>query len=276
MKKLIINLAPTGMIPTKELTPHVPLQPGEIVSDVLECAEKGISMVHIHARDTDGNPAYKKEIYEKIIEGIRMKRRDLIIVVSTSGRIFNDFEQRSDVLNLRDDLKPDMASLTLGSVNFNRMTSINSPDTIMKLLEKMQKSGIKPELEVFDLGMINYANYLIRKGLLTKPYYFNIILGNIASAQAKLLHLGIIISELPDESYWSVACTGNCKKGINLMGVIFGDGVRVGIEDNIWHDDERTVLATNISLVERVAEIVRIMDRGIADPLDVRKMLGLS
>lgn len=241
----------------------------------MNCAESGTSMVHIHARDRDGRPTYKKEIFGRIIEGIRIKRSDLILVVSTSGRMFNDFEQRSDVLNLKDDLKPDMASLTLGSVNFNKMPGINSPDTIVRLLEKMQEAGIKPELEVFDLGMINYAHYLIKKGLITKPYYFNIILGNIASAQAKLLHLGLIVSELPDESFWSVAGIGNCKKNINVTGIIFGDGVRVGIEDNLWYDDARTVLATNITLVEQIVKIARVMEREIANPADVRKMLGL-
>ena len=274
-RKLIINLVPTGMVPTKKMTPHVPLQPKEVVSDVLKCSGVGVSMVHLHARDTDGVPTYKKEIYAEIIEGIRAVNPDLVIVASTSGRTFNDFEKRADVLNLEGTWKPDMASLTLGSVNFSRELSLNSPETIIKLLGRMDQRGIKPELEIFDLGMVNYAHYLIAKGLIRPPYYFNILLGNIAGAQAKLLHLGLIADELPRESYWSVAGIGNCNRRVNAAGIIFGNGVRIGIEDTIWFDDARTILATNSSLVERVANLASILEREIASPADVRQMLQL-
>lgn len=275
MKKLIVNLAPCGVTPTRELTPNVPLTPEEIASDVLRCSELGVSMVHLHAYDADGKPAYNGDIYGRIIEGIRTERPDLIIVASTTGRIFNDFEKRSDVLNLEGGLKPDMASLTLGSMNFSRTTSLNSPDVIIRLIEKMRSKGIKPELEVFDLGMVNFAHYLIKKGYIDPPFYFNIIIGSISGAQARLLHIGAIVSELPEDSYWSLAGIGHCQKSMNAVGIIFGNGIRVGIEDNIWYDDERTVLATNSLLVERVVRLAALMDREIADPGEVRSMLNL-
>ena len=204
MKKLIINLAPTGMIPTREMTPHVPLSPEEIVRDAVQCASLGASMIHIHARDDRGLPAYQPEIFRDIITAIRREHRDLILTVTTSGRTYSEFEKRSAVLELAGEAKPDMASLTLSSVNFNKMASINSPDTIMALAGKMREKGIKPEMEIFDLGMINFARYLIGKDLIAPPYYFNILLGNIAAAQAKLLHLGLLVSELPEQSIWSV------------------------------------------------------------------------
>jgi 3-keto-5-aminohexanoate cleavage enzyme len=275
MKKLIINLVPTGMVPTKKMTPYVPITSEEIVSDVLKCSGLGASMVHLHARKADGAPAYKKEIYAEIIAGIRAVNPDLVIVASTSGRTFNDFEKRADVLDLEGKLKPDMASLTLGSVNFSRELSLNSPETIIRLIERMDSRGIKPELEIFDLGMVNYAHYLISKGLIRPPYYFNILLGNIAGAQAKLLHLGLIADELPDESYWSVAGLGNCSLRVSAAGIIFGNGVRIGIEDTIWFDEARTILATNSTLVERVVHLASILEREIASPADVRQMLQL-
>lgn len=275
MEKLIINLTPTGMIPIKEMTPHVPISPKEIVADVLKCLPLGISMVHLHARDANGVPTYRKEIYQEIIEGIRAVDNGLVIVVSTSGRTFSEFEQRSQVLDLTGFAKPDMASLTLSSLNFNKVASINSPDMIVKLAAKMQEKGIKPELEVFDLGMVNYAHYLIKKELITPPYYFNIILGNIAAAQAKLLHLGLIISELPENSYWSIGAVGDFQCRMNATGIIYGNGVRVGLEDNIWYDESRTTLATNYQLVERVAKIAAVMGRPLATPGDVRNMLKL-
>jgi uncharacterized protein (DUF849 family) len=275
MKKLIINLAPTGMIPTKKMTPHVPESPAEIITDVLKCAPLGVSMAHLHARDAEGVPTYKKEIYQEIIAGIKEKNKEIIIVVSTSGRTYSEFSQRSEVLDLEGAVKPDMASLTLSSLNFNKIASINSPDMIVKLAEKMREKGIKPELEIFDLGMVNFAHYLIKKELLQPPYYFNILLGNIAAAQAKLLHLGLIISELPENSIWSVAGIGDSQCRMNAIGIIDGGGVRVGLEDNIWFDEERTVLATNYALVERLVKIATVMGRPIAIPVEVRELLKL-
>lgn len=276
MKKLILNLAPTGMIPTKKITPHVPITPEEVVQDVLECLPLGVSMVHLHARDEDELPTYKHSYYERMIPAIREKAPDLVIVGTTSGRNFNEFEKRSEVLQLTGDAKPDMGSLTLSSVNFNKVASVNSPDMIMRLAEEMQNKDIKPELEIFDLGMVNFAHYLIRKGLLEPPYYFNILLGNIAAAQAKLLHLGLIVSELPDHSFWSVTGIGDAQLGMNAIGAIAGDGIRIGLEDNVWFDEDRTVLATNKMLVERMRKIIDAMERPLATGSDVRQMLNLS
>lgn len=275
MKKLIINMAPTGLKLTKDETPHVPITPDEICNDVIKCTELGVSMVHLHARDLNSSATYKKECYKGIIEQIREKNKDLILVVSTSGRIFPDFEKRSEVLDLCGDLKPDMASLTLGSLNFNSTASINSPDTIMKLADKMLSKGIKPELEIFDFSMVNFAHNLIKKDLLSKPYYFNIVLGNIGSAQARLLHLGLLVSELPEGSLWSLAGIGYYQKKMNAIGVLEADGVRIGLEDNFWYDDSRTVYATNYSLIDRVVCIANTLGRQVATPREARRMLNL-
>ena len=118
---------------------------------------------------------------------------------AAAGGIFLNLRNAAEVLDLDDDAKPDMASLTLSSLNFNKITSVNSPDMIQRLASRMLERGIKPELEVFDFGMINYANYLIRKELIKPPYYFNIILGNIACAQATPLHAGLMLNDLPEE-----------------------------------------------------------------------------
>lgn len=274
--KIIINLAPTGSVTDKGMTPHVPQSPEEIVTDVLRCAELGVSMVHIHAREQDGSTAFNKEVFGRIISGIRATRNDLVIVVSTTGRQLPEIEKRCEVLNLEGDLKPDMASLTLGSLNFYRDVGINGPEIIFRLAEVMKDKGIKPELEVFDLGMVNTAHVLIKKGLIQPPYYFNIILGNIASAQAKLSHLALIVSELPENSYWSVGGIGSAQKRMNALGIIEGNGVRVGLEDNIWLDDSKRILATNYSLVERIVNMAAIYGREIANPSYVRKILDVK
>jgi uncharacterized protein (DUF849 family) len=202
---------------------------------VLGVADLGVTMVHLHARDPEtGRPTYKRVIYEEIIRGIRMKNRDIILCVSTSGREFHTFEERSDCLGLEGDLKPDFASLTLSSLNFNKEVSISSPDMIQGLAKKMAERKIRPELEAFDLGMINYAKYLIKRGLLTPPYYFNLILGNIACAQADMLHLGLMVRELPDHSIWSAGGIGDSQLKMNILSILSGGGVRVGLEDNIF------------------------------------------
>lgn len=274
---LIINFAPTGMIPTKQMTPHVPLSVSEIVDDVHEAFEAGITMVHLHARDEEtGEPAYKAGIYQKIIEGIRKFSTELVICVSLSGRTFNEFEKRAEPLQLDGDLKPDMGSLTLSSVNFNKEPVMNSPETIKALAGELKRRGILAELEAFDAGMINYAKYLEKKGLLEPPHYFNLLAGNVACAQADLLHTGIMVRDLPPDSYWSMAGIGDAQLMVNSLAIASGGGVRVGLEDNIWYDRGRTRLARNIDLIRRVHVLAEANERGIMKPVELRALLNLE
>ena len=274
---LIVNLVPTGMIPTKEMTPHVPITVEEIIEDVHEAVEVGITMVHLHARDEQsGEPTYRAEVYDKIIAGIRRFSSDLVICVSLSGRAFSEFEQRRAPLTLEGNVKPDMGSLTLSSVNFNKQASINVPDMIQALAREMRRRGILPELEAFDSGMINYAKYLEGKGLLEPPLYFNLIAGNIACAQADLLHIGVMVRDLPTNSLWSMGGVGDYQLMTNSIAIATGGGVRVGLEDNIWYDPSRTRLARNIDLVRRIHRLAEANERGIMTPKELRKLLNLE
>ncbi|MEP6591260.1 MAG: 3-keto-5-aminohexanoate cleavage protein [Gemmatimonadota bacterium] len=275
--RFLLNFTPTGMIPTKAMTPHVPISPSEIIAQVGEAVALGANMVHLHARDArSGKPTYEKAIYAEIVAGVRAAHPELVICLSTSGRDFPGFNERSECLDLPGDLKPDMGSLTLSSLNFNAQASLNAPEMIQALAKKMQDNGIKPELEVFDLGMINYAHYLIKKGLITPPYYFNLILGNIACAQANLLSLGLMIKELPADSVWSVGGIGDSQLRMNAIGIVDGGGVRVGLEDNIHFDAERTRLATNAELVERIVGIAAAVGREPYAHGEARALLGLA
>jgi len=139
----------------------------------------------------------------------------------------------------------------------------------------MLRNNIRPELEAFDLGMINYSKYLIRKGLIKPPYYFNLILGNIACAQANMLSLGLMVKELPEKSVWSVGGVGNFQLPMNAMAIISGGGVRVGLEDNIWYDEERTRLASNRDLIERILTIAKVIGREPYTTKEARKVLGV-
>ncbi len=275
--ELIINFTPTGMIPTKSMTPHVPVSVSEIVEDVHRASEIGITIVHLHARDPITQvPTFKKEIYGEIIEGIRKYAPYLVLCNSLSGRDFSELEQRGDPLFLDGELKPDMGSLTLSSLNFNKTASVNSPNMIQDLANLMKSKGIVPELEAFDIGMVNYAKYLIKKELIKPPYYFNLLFGNIACSQANLLHAGVMINDLPENSLWSLAGIGDDQLKMNSLSIAIGGGVRVGLEDNIWYDSSRTKLATNGDLIKRIHTIAHANDREIMTPQEFRLKMNLE
>lgn len=276
-EKLIVNFTPTGMIPTKKMTPFVPISVSEIIEDVQKASAIGITLVHLHAREPiTGVPTYKKEIYAEIIEGIRKFDPYLVICVSLSGRTFSALEQRGDPLFLEKSLKPDMGSLTLSSLNFNKMASINTPDMIQDLAALMKDKGIVPELEAFDIGMVNYAKYLKKKGLIKPPFYFNLLLGNIACSQANLLHAGVMIRDLPNNSFWSLAGIGNAQLKMNSLAIAIDGGVRVGLEDNIWYTANRRKLASNIDLLKRIHTISKANSREVMTPQEFRKIMKME
>jgi len=271
--KLIINAAITGMTPTKRDTPFVPVNADEIIEDAIKCVSAGASIVHIHARDKDEKPTYKADAYARIIEGIRIECPQVVICVTTSGRTFNKFEKRSEVLDLDGCVKPDMASLTLGSLNFPAQASVNEPSMIMRLAETMTARGIKPELEIFDTGMINTPKYLCRKGYIRPPFYFNIILGSIYSTQAKMSDLSYLVNLLPKDAAWAGGGIGIFQLNVNVAAILMGGHVRVGLEDNIWYDHNKKRLGTNEESIQRIVRIAGELGREIATPADARKML---
>ncbi|MBI4973722.1 3-keto-5-aminohexanoate cleavage protein [Candidatus Roizmanbacteria bacterium] len=275
--KIILNVCLTGMVPTKELNRYTPITPKEIIKDALACAKLGASIVHIHPRDTDGKPTWKKEIFAKIIYGIREKNKHLIISTTTSGRFWNEFEKRAEVLDLKGDLKPDMASLTVGSMNFIRDESVNSPRMIEQLAGKMRERKIKPEFEVFEPGMVHKANHLLQKGVLNddKPY-FNVFFGSLGTAPLHPAMVSAFTSLLLPSAIWSSAGVGMFQLDANVMGLCFGGHIRVGLEDNLYFDRTKKVLATNETLVRRITGIIRDMQLTVATPNEARKILGIT
>ena len=274
---IIINFAPTGVLMQKKDTPFIPISPKEIIEDVRRAYEIGITSVHLHARDrTTGEPCWNKEVFEEIILGIREFAPDLIIAVTTSGRTYAEFSKRTDVLNLSSMAKPDMASLTLSSLNFNRTISRNEPKMIQNIVSKMNEKGIKPELELFDLGMINYAKYLTKKGMLHPPHYANIILGNIAGAQPTLSQSGALVVNLPEDTIFSMGAIGKFQLQTNAISIATGHGVRIGLEDNIWYDDERTKLASNEDYLTRIHQIMDLFGKELCSSSELRKKLNLE
>lgn len=273
---LIINVALTGHVPTKEQTPHVPITPEEIADDAENVYALGASIVHVHARDRSGRPTRDETVYADIIRRIRDRCPDLVVVASTSARDTDDLEGRMRVLSLDGDVKPDMASLTLGSLNFMKGCSVTPPEAIRRLVATMLKNGIMPELEVFDIGMANYAQYLIDHMKLPAPLYANLILGSLGSLPSTPANLVHLVNELPEEIVWGATGIGRFAFTTQRLAMAMGGHVRVGIEDSIYMDGEKTRPATNEQLVERVRRLADAMDREIASPSEVRALLNLT
>jgi 3-keto-5-aminohexanoate cleavage enzyme len=273
---LVINVCLTGMIPTRAQTPHVPLSPDEIIEAAVDAFDAGARLAHLHARDAEGQPTPDPAYYDKIIRGIRRERPGMICCATTSGRNWSDFERRSAVLYLDPAARPEMASLTLGSMNFLTNPSTNSIEMIERLAMAMKEQGVKPELEVFDLGMINLARYLERNGVIGGRKYFNLLLGNLNTAPATIGNLATLVAALPDNSVWAGAGLGQFQLPMNAAAVIAGGHVRVGLEDSIFYDYGRACLATNRQLVERVVRISGELQRPIATADEAREIAGVA
>jgi len=266
-------LAPTGMVPTRAHSPHVPLTPEELARDVRAAVELGLTSVHIHARDDEGAPDWRRETYARFVGAVREVDAEVLINVSTSGRNWSELERRADCLLLDGDLRPDLASLTLSSLNFVQQASVNPPDVIRGLARIMAERGIVPELEVFDLGMANMIHVLRREGLVPRPAVVNLFVGNIAGAQATPSALGLMISDLPDDAIWSGAGLGDFQPAAHAMSLAAGGGVRVGLEDGLYVDARREKLATNPGLVERAHALGSHLGRRVMTPKEMRARL---
>ena len=168
-----------------------------------------------------------------------------------------------------------MASLTLGSLNFPKQASINSPEMVKQLALRMKERGIVPELEVFDMGMISTAKVLMKKGILQPPFYFNLLLGSLYSAPGTLFDLACMVKALPEGTLWAAAGIGKFQLKMNFGAILMGGHVRVGLEDNIYYDNDKTELAGNPMLIKRIVNFAKEVGREIADPKETRAMLGL-
>ena len=274
--ELIVNLAPTGMVPTRADSPHVPITPEEVAADVRRCRDAGASIVHLHPRDELGTPTQSPARAAEFILAVRSAVPDIVVCITTSGRRDPELASRAAVLDLEGAARPDMASLTLGSLNFPKQASINPPATIQGLAGRMRERGIVPEWEVFDFGMLDYAAYLRERGLLGDPVYVNLLLGSLGTLAATPLNLALLVDRLPAGAIWAATGIGRFQRRVTQWAVAIGGHVRIGLEDNLWFDDDRTDPATNPRLVERVVAVGRSMGREPATPDEVRRRLGIE
>lgn len=269
-EKLIITVALTGNVPTKEMNPSTPITADEIVADIIKCRAAGASVAHIHVRDEQENPTCERGLFKQILDKLEEKKCDIITQLSTGARGGgNTIEWRGQML----DLNAEMASLSTGSSNFASQVNANSFELIKELADKMYSNNIKPEIEAFDLGMIDNTRFLLKEGVLKGPLQFNLVMnvrGSALGTPRNLLHM---IESLPQESTFTVSGIGASQLPMLTMSILLGGHVRTGLEDTVLYD--KGVLATNVMLVERMVRISKEMGREIATPDEARKILGL-
>lgn len=264
MKK-IINFCPTGT-QTNKTNSYAPLEVNEIVEEVLKMYEFGITIAHIHARDSDGSNTYKKEIFQRIIDKIRQFSNDIVLSVSLSGRYFSDIKLRTEVLSLY----PDMGSLTMSSMNFINSGVNNDTDTISLLIKEMNKYKVTPEVECFDSGMLNYTKYLQKKGILKKNLYVNVILGNIFNANSSIDSISHLKTNFPENSKICLGGIGKDQLRSNIYGLLEADGIRIGLEDNLYFIDKTK--ASNFELLNRIKSIADLMNFEIMSSMEFRQI----
>jgi 3-keto-5-aminohexanoate cleavage enzyme len=267
--KLIITVALNGSVPTKAMNPNVPITAEELGIAAAACQEAGASIVHVHARDAAGKPTLDPEIFARIHAEISA-RTDLIVQISTGARAGADTEARAESVRR---IRPEMASLTTGSMNFPDQVYENGFPVIERLAEVMQEAGTKPEMEIFEAGMIENALGLIAKGLVTPPLHFDFVLGSRGSQSATARQLVYLAESIPPESTWCVAALGRWQLPMGILAIAMGGHVRVGLEDNIYY--RRGELASNPQLVARMARIAAEAEREVATPDEARALLSM-
>lgn len=273
MEKLIITVAVIGSAPTRDKNPHVPYSPSEIADEALRCWRAGAAVVHVHVRDPEtGQPAFEKELFAEVVKRVRTDS-DMLINLTTSA--FNLEGPRVGERRLMPlELGPDLCSLDIGSLNFRGRVFINPPDWVEMAAKRMREAGVKPEMEVFDLGHVRQARHLVEQGLVTAPPYFQLCLGTAWGAEADLETLMAMKAKLPGGSQWSVLGTGPKQLPITTHALLLGGHVRVGFEDNLYLS--RGVLAeTNAQFVERTVTLARHLQREVATCEEARSILGI-
>ena len=269
----IITVAITGSVPKKIDNPTIPITVSEQIESTRMCYDAGASLVHLHVRNEDESPSSDVNKFKELLAGIKESCPNMIIQFSTGGR-GRSHEERGQMLYL----KPDMASLATGSVNFPTSIYENPPSLINDLAHSMLNNSIKPEVEIFDLAMLYNAIELVKSGLLIEPVHVQFVFGIKNALPAKKDILKFQINELKKylpQSTWTAAGLGKSQLIVNEWSLELGGHCRTGLEDNIKYDKTRLANG-NEELVERLALLSNKFNRPVATPLEAREILGLG
>ncbi len=268
----IITVAITGSVPTKKDNPAVPITVAEQVESTQASYEAGAALVHVHVRNEDGSTTSDPDRFGRFLEGVRKHCPGMIVQFSTGGRSGTGRE-RGGMLSHR----PDMASLTTGSVNFAKIIYENHPELILDLANRMREHGIKPEIEIFDLAMLYNAAKLVAEGLLEPPVHVQFVLGVPGALPADRQVLDFELEQLQrvlPGATWTAAGIGRHQLTVNEWALELGGHCRTGLEDNLRFDKERLAVS-NAELVKRVADLAGRFGRAVATPAEARSILAL-
>lgn len=271
MEKLIITAAISGAEVTKEMNPAVPYTIAEVVREAKSAYDAGAAVIHLHVRWDDGTPTQDKGRFKEAMDAIKKACPDVILLPSTGGAVGMTAEERLQPV----DLRPEMATLDCGTCNFGGDDIfVNTENMTIDFAKKMKEMGVKPEIEVFEKGMIDNAMKLYKKGLLDAPIQFNIVLGVNGAMSATPRDLTFMVDSLPKDATWCGTGIGRSEFDLAAVAIVMGGNVRVGFEDNSYL--EKGVLAkSNGELVEKVVKLAKLLNRQIATPEDARRILGL-
>ncbi len=272
MGKTIITVATTGAWPTKKDNPNIPLTPEEIAEDVYQCYKAGAAIAHLHMRDDQDQGTMDKERFEKTVQLIREKC-DIVLNLTTSGDLDATDETRQAHLK---SIKPELASYDCGSMNWMHQTVfLNTPSFLEELGHTMQAYGVKPEIEIFDGGMVYNSLYYLKKGVLKAPLHYQFVLGAAGGMAATIENLVFLKSLIPEGSTWSALGIGKGHVPIMLAAIAMGGHIRVGMEDNVMFN-KGELAESNAQFVTRAANIIRESGNEVATPQDAREILGLK
>lgn len=273
---LVITCAVVGAELTREQTPYLPIAPREIAEEAARAAAAGACMVHLHGRDPDsGAPSQTGAIFTEILRQLRALDREVIAQVSTGGAVGMSVAERCGSLQVPEALRPEMATLTCGTVNFGDDVFSNPLPAIREIARRIHAIGARPEIEAFDAGHLDTAKLLATKGELTAPLHVDFVLGVPGAMAASERNLRFLVDSLPEGWTWSVAGIGRHEFPMAELAVAWGGHVRVGLEDNIYL--AKGVLAEgNAPLVERVVAMAREAGRRVATVAEAREILRLD
>lgn len=268
----IITVAITGAVPRKADNPAVPITPTEQIESTHAAFEAGASLAHIHIRNDDESSSCDPERFAKVQRGIQTHCPGMIVQFSTGDRTWTQDERTKHLY-----LKPDMATLATGSVNFAKQIYENHPDLVVAKAQVMRTHAIKPEIEIFDLAMLYNTKTLVDRGLIAPPPHVQFVLGihNALPARRQVLEFGLSeLAELMPGATWTAAGIGRHQLEVARWALELGGHVRTGLEDNLKYDKTR-LAASNAELVSQVADLFAAYDRHPASPREARAILGL-
>jgi uncharacterized protein (DUF849 family) len=291
-RNVIVSCAVTGSGASVDKHPAIPVTPKEIAAAAIEAAKAGAAIAHIHVREPDsGKSSRRIELYREVVSRIRESNVDVIINLTTGmgGDLFlgpdeepMNFSDNTDCVGMMERIKhveellPEICSLDCGSFNYAEgdYVYISTPNMLEQGARRLQEIGVKPELEVFELGHISFTKHLIAQGLLDDPPLFQVCLGIRWAAEANTASFKTMVDALPDGCNWAGFGTSAMEMPMVAQAVLLGGNIRVGLEDNLYL--EKGVFASNGQLVERACNIVQLMGGSIQTPSEARQTLGLK